>query len=124
MLVLQNVFLVGFSFSDCSEEPPAFELVTRRHAKVFFSTTDGKIVSLYRCLLFGKMVSMLARSKVQICKNFVLLQPEPPSQPRLLELAQSLPSPLQVTILTISGGHFAGAVFNDDTVLAHKTFHS
>jgi hypothetical protein len=32
-------------------------LMAARHTKVFFENEDGKILSIYRCLLHGKKVS-------------------------------------------------------------------
>jgi hypothetical protein len=32
-------------------------LMAARHTKVFFENEDGKILSMYRCLLHGKKVS-------------------------------------------------------------------
>jgi hypothetical protein len=32
-------------------------LMAARHAKVFFENEDGKILSMYRCLLHGKKVN-------------------------------------------------------------------
>jgi hypothetical protein len=43
---------------DCHEKKREhLRLMAARHTKVFFENEDGKILSMYRCLLHGKKVS-------------------------------------------------------------------
>ncbi|XP_063236288.1 tRNA endonuclease ANKZF1-like isoform X2 [Bacillus rossius redtenbacheri] len=76
-----------------------------RHPKVFFENEDGKIFSLYRCLLHGK-------------KNVQ------EKDDALVSLALQRYEKSTWLIIMLGGGHFAAAVFQGSLVLAHKTFHS
>ncbi|KAJ8867608.1 hypothetical protein PR048_031410 [Dryococelus australis] len=76
-----------------------------RHPKVFFENEDGKIFSLYRCLLHGK-------------KNFQ------DKDEALVSLALQRSKNSIWLIIMLGGGHFAAAVFQGSLVLTHKTFHS
>lgn len=75
-----------------------------RSPHVLFRSADGEYLSVYRCVLQGKQAPM-------------------EEEDHLLTSLLSL-SPLTVwVVLMAGGGHFAGAVFQGDAVLTHKTFH-
>ncbi|XP_071803263.1 tRNA endonuclease ANKZF1-like [Asterias amurensis] len=76
----------------------------RGHPKVFFRSGNGKLVSVHRCILYGK-------------KN------APATQQELVAMAMQLPTRMKWLILMIGGGHFAGAVFDGKEIVSHKTFH-
>ncbi|XP_006822109.1 tRNA endonuclease ANKZF1-like [Saccoglossus kowalevskii] len=76
----------------------------RRYPKVYFKNEDGQIISVYRCLLHGK-------------KDI------PVSHYEFVYRANNLVHQQQWCILMVAGGHFAGALFNGDSVVMHKTFH-
>ncbi|XP_069680967.1 tRNA endonuclease ANKZF1-like [Periplaneta americana] len=79
-------------------------LMASRHAKVFFENADGKILSLYRCLLHGK-------------------KDMPENDECLIPLAlKSSENPFWAIIM-LGGGHFAAGIFQGQDVLVHKTFH-
>jgi hypothetical protein len=42
---------------DDAKRRECMRLIATRHTKVFFENEDGKILSMYRCLLHGKKVS-------------------------------------------------------------------
>ena len=42
---------------DAAKRRERMRLIAIRHVKVFFENEDGKILSMYRCLLHGKKVS-------------------------------------------------------------------
>ncbi|XP_033639466.1 ankyrin repeat and zinc finger domain-containing protein 1-like [Asterias rubens] len=76
----------------------------RGHPKVFFRSGNGKLVSVHRCILYGK-------------KN------APATQQELVAMAMQIPTRMKWLILMIGGGHFAGAVFDGKEIVSHKTFH-
>ncbi|XP_021933407.1 ankyrin repeat and zinc finger domain-containing protein 1-like isoform X2 [Zootermopsis nevadensis] len=79
-------------------------LMAARHAKIFFENEDGKILSMYRCLLHGK--------KDELEKD-----------EQLIALAlKAVANPLWAVIM-LGGGHFAASIFEGQEVLVHKTFH-
>ncbi|KAH0947857.1 hypothetical protein HN011_005529 [Eciton burchellii] len=94
--------------SECNKEiskEEKLQAIANRHTKVFFENNDGKIFSIYRCLLHHK--------KDIPQKNGDLI-------------AQALDSGKRTkwTIIMIGGGNFAGAVFHDGEPIVHKTFHT
>nr|CAD7459685.1 unnamed protein product [Timema tahoe] len=80
-------------------------LQASRHVKVFFENADGKIFSLYRCLLHGKKE---VQEKDEV----------------LISLAKQTVGKGTWAIIMLGGGHFAAAIFHGSEVVVHKTFHS
>lgn len=62
------------------------------------------VFSLYKCLLFNN-------KKDEI--NDIVLQQQ----------LQTLSNSVKWCVLMLGGGHFAGAIFQNDVALLHKTFH-
>ncbi|CAI9584517.1 unnamed protein product [Staurois parvus] len=75
-----------------------------RSQRVLFRNGQGKLLSMYRCVL-------------GVEKDMEVI-PE-----QLLGCIKSLQDRPTVVILMAGGGHFAGAVFKGKEVLKHKTFH-
>ncbi|GFG28589.1 hypothetical protein Cfor_10717 [Coptotermes formosanus] len=80
-------------------------LIAVRHTKVFFENEDGKILSIYRCLLHGK-------------------KDVPEKDEQLIPLALKVAANPLWAIIMLGGGHFAAGIFQGQKVLVHKTFHS
>ncbi|XP_072027233.1 tRNA endonuclease ANKZF1-like isoform X1 [Amphiura filiformis] len=76
----------------------------RNYPKVFFTNSQGQLISVHRCILHGK-------------KNV------PSSQSELISMASKLTSNPKWAIIMTGGGHFAGAVFHGNEMAVHKTFH-
>ncbi|XP_041365063.1 ankyrin repeat and zinc finger domain-containing protein 1-like [Gigantopelta aegis] len=87
-----------------SETSTTWEWNMRKYPKVYFRNMLGEILSLYRCLLYHK-------------------KKPPSSQSVLLTTAVALPQHTKWAIFMAAGGHFAGAVFDGETLVTHKTFH-
>ncbi|KAL5006281.1 hypothetical protein ScPMuIL_015087 [Solemya velum] len=87
-----------------SEDTSRNYVVATRYAKVFFKNIAGEVVSLYRCVLYHK-------------------KEQPGDHDELLSFVKEAPQKLNWVVLMAAGGHFAGAVFNKDEVVTHKTFH-
>lgn len=82
--------------------------------KLFVCLQTGQRVSLWKCLIMNVSENVLYEDE-QVQKHLVerlkSLTVEPRDNTRLR------------IVLLASGGHFAGCVFDGDTVVAHKTFH-
>ncbi|XP_047193201.1 ankyrin repeat and zinc finger domain-containing protein 1 isoform X3 [Scophthalmus maximus] len=77
------------------------ETSCRLSSKMVFQNSAGQYVSVYRCILRGK------------------LDAEHDAGPSLIAISKKT----VWVILMTGGGHFAGAVFQGKEVLQHKTFH-
>lgn len=95
-------------------------------SKIFIQLRNGEIVSVWKCLLLDesdsiayepdkpyvmdgtRVVHLTPREVVEKLK-YVLHEPRDNSRLRIVLLAR--------------GGHFAGCVFDGDSLVAHKTFH-
>ncbi|XP_013399111.1 ankyrin repeat and zinc finger domain-containing protein 1-like isoform X2 [Lingula anatina] len=80
------------------------DIQDRRHPKVFFQNANQELLSLYRCVLHGKQAPVASSSEYV---------------PAALKLRDQKMWAMFMT----GGGHFAGAIFNEGKVVAHKTFH-
>lgn len=95
-------------------------------SKIFIQLKNGAIVSVWKCLLLdesdsiayepdkpyvmdGTRVVYLTPREVVEKLKYILHEPRDNSRLRIVLLAR--------------GGHFAGCVFDGDTLVAHKTFH-
>lgn len=76
----------------------------RKYPKIFFRNSEGLLVSVYRCVVYHKKV------KAQ-------------NQTELISLIRNIPEEMKWAVLMCGGGHFAGAVFDKEKLVLHKTFH-
>ncbi|XP_056008477.1 ankyrin repeat and zinc finger domain-containing protein 1-like isoform X2 [Ostrea edulis] len=76
----------------------------RKYPKIFFRNSEGLLVSVYRCVVHHKKV------KVQ-------------NQSELISMVTNITGEMKWAILMCGGGHFAGAVFDREKLILHKTFH-
>ncbi|PNF15842.1 hypothetical protein B7P43_G09890 [Cryptotermes secundus] len=89
---------------DGLEKKHDLRLMAARHTKVFFENEDGKILSMYRCLLHGK-------------------KDVPENDEQLIPLALKVAANPVWAVIMLGGGHFAAGIFKGQEVLVHKTFH-
>ncbi|XP_077978963.1 tRNA endonuclease ANKZF1-like [Glandiceps talaboti] len=94
----------GTSESETDDDSKSRLQRGRKYPKIYFKNEDGQIVSVYRCIIHGK-------------KN------PPVTQNELIYKTGNLLQQLNWCVLMVAGGHFAGAIFNREKVLVHKTFH-
>ncbi|PNF40559.1 Ankyrin repeat and zinc finger domain-containing protein 1 [Cryptotermes secundus] len=87
-----------------SDSIPSSVANLARHTKVFFENEDGKILSMYRCLLHGK-------------------KEVPENDEQLIQMAMKVAANPVWAIIMLGGGHFAAGIFQGQEVLVHKTFH-
>jgi hypothetical protein len=76
----------------------------RSHPKLFLCNSDNCVFSVYRATMYSP-------------KNI------PEEEIELINKLKKLPEESLWMILMTAGGHFAAAVFDGDSVVAHKTFH-
>ncbi|RHN46791.1 putative ankyrin repeat-containing domain-containing protein [Medicago truncatula] len=76
--------------------------------KLFVCLQTGQRVSIWKCLIRNVSENVLYDDDVERLKSLTV---EPRNNTRLR------------IVLLASGGHFAGCVFDGDTLVAHKTFH-
>lgn len=85
--------------------------------KLFIRLKTGDIVSVWKCLLFDE-------SDGSSVDNSKLLSQDEEFIERLKRLICEPRDKTHLRIMLLaSGGHFAGCVFDGNTILAHKTFH-
>ncbi|KAL3831821.1 hypothetical protein ACJMK2_023523 [Sinanodonta woodiana] len=101
-----HLWMSGYSSTDSDSECSTnrVEEAARKLSKVYFRNSAGELISLYRCILSHR--KMYPRTNTE-----------------LIPLVASLPDHMTWSVFMASGGHFAGAVFEKDKVLVHKTFH-
>lgn len=99
---------ISGSESESEDDDEAVDQVSSRHAKVFFSNSQGQVISLYRCLLFSG-------------KECTDTTPPLEFTSRARHNFLSLPS--QWAIFMLGGGHFAAGIFKGKEPIVHKTFH-
>ncbi|WOK99017.1 hypothetical protein Cni_G07729 [Canna indica] len=93
--------------------------------KICFHLQSGDIVSLWRCLLMDENEDISfenSKSSQMINGDTYLEESELINRLKSLVCEPRDKSHLRI-ILLASGGHFAGCVFDGNTVIAHKTFH-
>ncbi|XP_067890801.1 tRNA endonuclease ANKZF1 isoform X2 [Heterodontus francisci] len=90
-----------------SEDPLAEEKPRgRRGHRVLFQSAEGEYLSVYRCILQGKQDSGKCEDEDSLLSSLLSLNPQT----------------IWVVLMT-GGGHFAGAVFQGNQILHHKTVH-
>ncbi|XP_071443004.1 tRNA endonuclease ANKZF1-like [Hetaerina americana] len=75
-----------------------------RQPKLFFENEDGNIISLYKCVLYGK-------------------KDVPEKEKDLIDLALECQLKPCWAVVMLGGGHFAAAIFEGVVPVVHKTFH-
>ncbi|XP_046389702.1 ankyrin repeat and zinc finger domain-containing protein 1-like [Ischnura elegans] len=75
-----------------------------RQPKLFFENEDGNIISLYKCVLYGK-------------------KDVPEKEKDLISLALECQANPLWAVFMLGGGHFAAAIFEGTVPVVHKTFH-
>ncbi|KAK3868982.1 hypothetical protein Pcinc_025665, partial [Petrolisthes cinctipes] len=79
--------------------------VLGKQPRIFFLNADGQVFSVYRSVLLNKRVEMAGETDA-------------------IQRLQAAPRKRRWAVLLLSGGHFAGAIFNGEEVEVHKTFHN
>ncbi|RDX87259.1 Ankyrin repeat and zinc finger domain-containing protein 1 [Mucuna pruriens] len=82
--------------------------------KLFFRLQTGQRVSVWKCLIMNVTENVLYENEKvenEVVEKLKSLSVEPRDSTHLR------------IVLLVSGGHFAGCVFDGDAVVAHKTFH-
>ncbi|XP_071158192.1 tRNA endonuclease ANKZF1-like isoform X1 [Mytilus edulis] len=92
------------SSTDSDTEDSIMDDRARKYPKIFLKNSLGDLISLYRCVVYHKKVI-------------------PSSHSDLMSMVTDIPLHMKWAVLMSSGGHFAGAIFDRDNVIAHKTFH-
>lgn len=95
----------GHSSTDSeSESGYQSEDAARRLPKVYFRNEAGEMLSLYRCVLCHK-------------------KSQPAREEDMIAMATQVPDQMYWAVFMAAGGHFAGAVYNKNQMISHKTFH-
>ncbi|XP_060591292.1 tRNA endonuclease ANKZF1-like [Ruditapes philippinarum] len=97
----RHVYSGNTSTDSDSESGNQYEDVARRLPKVYFRNKDGDLLSIYRCVLCHK-------------------KSHPSQQEDLVTLATGIPDQMNWAVFMAAGGHFAGAIFNKNEMVAHK----
>lgn len=82
--------------------------------KLLICLQTGQIISIWKCLIMNMSDSVLyenEKAQNEVIEKLKSLTLEPRNNTYLR------------IVLLVSGGHFAGCVFDGDVVVAHKTFH-
>ncbi|KAD3069192.1 hypothetical protein E3N88_37072 [Mikania micrantha] len=102
------------------------ELLGSNKRKIFVHLANGEIISVWKCLFLDDNVKILfEHSKSGTMLDDVL--PCITEREMTAKLCYVIHEPRDNThfrvMLLASGGHFAGCVFDGNSVVAHKTFH-
>ncbi|XP_052091788.1 ankyrin repeat and zinc finger domain-containing protein 1-like isoform X2 [Mytilus californianus] len=92
------------SSTDSESEDSTMDDRARKYPKIFLKNSLGDLISLYRCVVCHKQVI-------------------PTSHSDLISMVTDTPLNMKWAVLMSSGGHFAGAIYDRDKIIAHKTFH-
>ncbi|EFA08600.1 tRNA endonuclease ANKZF1 [Tribolium castaneum] len=87
-----------------SEKDDNLDSFATAQGKIFLQNEQGTVFSIYACLLYRKKEEL----QNQVLKT---------------RLKECCVSNRKWAVLMLGGGHFAGAVFDNDQVVVHKTFH-
>ncbi|XP_066343671.1 LOW QUALITY PROTEIN: uncharacterized protein [Miscanthus floridulus] len=91
--------------------------------KLYFRRASGDTISIYRCMLLKEHEEPLIDCKSGQMENASCVpEEEMINRVKRLTCEPRDVSHLRIVILT-SGGHFAGCVFDGNSIVAHKTFH-
>jgi hypothetical protein len=91
--------------------------------KLYFRRASGDTISIYRCMLLKEHEEPLIDCKSGQMENASCVpEEEMINRVKHLTCEPRDASHLRIVILT-SGGHFAGCVFDGNSIVAHKTFH-
>jgi hypothetical protein len=102
-----DVSSISGSESDDNSENESGKSGESFKQKLFVCLQTGQRVSVWKCLIMNVSENVLCND-VQRLKS-VIVEPRDNTRLRIVLLA--------------SGRHFAGCVFDGDTLVAHKTFH-
>ncbi|KAI7755438.1 hypothetical protein M8C21_015903 [Ambrosia artemisiifolia] len=101
-------------------------LLASTKQKVFIRLPDGEMISLWKCLLLGDNEKILFEHDL----SGPMKDQDTPfvtAREVIEKLLNVINEPRNNTCLRVmllaSGGHFAGCVFDGNTVVTHKTFH-
>lgn len=94
--------------------------------KLYFRCHSGDTVSIWRCILLKEHEEPVFNSKSGQTESHgstpFVQEDEMLNRVKNLTSESRDASRLRIILLT-SGGHFAGCVFDGNSVIAHKTFH-
>ncbi|WVZ86794.1 hypothetical protein U9M48_033526 [Paspalum notatum var. saurae] len=91
--------------------------------KLYFRCPSGETISIYRCILLKEHEEPFIDCKPGPMENASCVQEdEMKIRVKNLTCESRDASHLRIVLLT-SGGHFAGCVFDGNSIIAHKTFH-
>lgn len=98
--------------------------ITKR--KIFVHLASGEIISLWKCLFLDDTVKILFEhdKSSSILEDVMPCLPEREMTKRLHNVIHEPRNNTHFRVMLLaSGGHFAGCVFDGNSVVAHKTFH-
>lgn len=87
-----------------SEKEDNLDSYATAQGKIFLQNDQGKVFSIYACLLYNKKEELSNESLWRRLKDCCVVNQK-------------------WAILMLGGGHFAGAIFDKDQAVLHKTFH-
>lgn len=93
----------SISGSDSEEKEETLDTIAMAQGKIFLESKSRVVFSMYKCLLFDRKEDV--RNEV------------------VQERFEALVAVKKICILMLGGGHFAGAIFEADKPILHKTFH-
>lgn len=95
--------------------------------KLYFRLHSGDTVSVWRCLLLDESEDLHFGGNQSVCTGNVGYTSNIEEDKIIDRLKGLVCEPRDKThlriVLLISGGHFAGCVFDGNSIIAHKTFH-
>ncbi|CAL5025866.1 unnamed protein product [Urochloa decumbens] len=90
--------------------------------KIYFRCQSGDTVSIWRCILLKEHEEPFIDCKSGQLESTSVQEDEMINRVKRLTCEPRDASHLRIVLLT-SGGHFAGCVFDGNSIVAHKTFH-
>lgn len=91
--------------------------------KLYFRCQSGDTISIWRCILLKEHEEpVIDRKSGQMESASFVQEDEMINRVKRLTCEPRDASHLRIVLLT-SGGHFAGCVFDGNSIVAHKTFH-
>ncbi|ERN19487.1 hypothetical protein AMTR_s00069p00197120 [Amborella trichopoda] len=99
----------------------------RTKQRIFTILNSGKTISIWKCLLLGDHEDLSYEKNKSISPENVWCAKSLGEDELINKLQHLVCEPRNKThlriVLLASGGHFAGCVFDGDSIVAHKTFH-